>query len=105
LDAPGYVVGAILGGGRCWSRLRRWGVDAGAHQQKQVDEKDGDENEAADEDVRFESEHGFVAGKVGGRDVFVLVVAFVVVFVHADQLTWQTRLRAAWGRNILLLRE
>jgi hypothetical protein len=75
--------------GRRWSRLRRWGVDAGAHQQKQVNEKDGNENEAADEDVWFKSEHGFVTGKVRGRDVFVSVIAFVVVFVHADQLTSQ----------------
>jgi hypothetical protein len=30
-------------------------------------------------------------GKVWGRDVFVLVVAFVVMFGHADKLTWQMR--------------
>jgi hypothetical protein len=90
-----FTVLLWLGGGRCWSRLRRWGVYAGAHQQKQVDEKDGDEDEAADEDVWPEAEHGFVAGKIGGRDVFVLVVAFVVVFVHADQLTLRIRSRAA----------
>lgn len=59
------------------------------HQKKQIDEKDGDEDEAADEDVRSESHHGFVFGKVGGWDVFVLMVAFVVGFVHADKLTLQ----------------
>jgi hypothetical protein len=42
-----------------------------------------------------ESEHGFVTGKVGRRDVFGLVVAFVVMFRHADKLTLLMRLWAA----------
>lgn len=41
--------------------------------------------------MRLESEHGLVTGKIGGRDVFVLMVAFVVMFVHADKLTLQMR--------------
>jgi hypothetical protein len=32
-----------------------------------------------------------VAGKIGRRDVFVLVVAFVCVFGHAHKLTSQIR--------------
>jgi hypothetical protein len=72
----------------CWSRLwRSWGIDTGAHEEKQIDEQDGDEDEAADEDVGTESEHCFMARKVGGRDVVVLVIAFVIMFVHAHQLT------------------
>ena len=72
------------GGNRLW-RVRR--VNAGAHQEKQIDEKDCDKDEAADEDVRSESHHGFVLWEVGGRNVFVLVVAFVMVFGHAHKLT------------------
>jgi hypothetical protein len=41
--------------------------------------------------VRPEAHHGFVAGKIGGWDVFVLVVAFVCVFGHAHKLTSQIR--------------
>jgi hypothetical protein len=64
--------------------LRGGRVDAGAHQQKKIDEENGDENEAADEDVRAESHDGFMPGKVRRWDVAVLVVAFVIVFGHAD---------------------
>ena len=71
---------------------------SGAHEKKQIDEKDCDEDEAADEDVGPESHHGFVPGKVGRRDVFVLVVAFVVVFVHADKLTSQMRCALRGGK-------
>jgi hypothetical protein len=76
----------------CWSRFgRRRGVDAGANQKKEIDEQDCDEDETADEDVGSEAHHGFVAGKVRGWDVFVLVVAFVVMFGHAHKLTLQIR--------------
>jgi hypothetical protein len=83
----------------CWSRRgggwsglwRSGGIDAGAHQEKEIDEQDCDEDEAADEDVRPEAHDGFVAGKVWRRDVFVLVIAFVVMFGHADKLTSQMR--------------
>jgi hypothetical protein len=86
----------------CWSRSgggwsglsRRGGIDAGAHQEKEIDEQDCDEDEAADEDVGPEAHDRFVARKVWRRDMFVLVVAFVVVFGHADKLTSQTRGRA-----------
>ncbi len=76
-------------GGCGWVARSRLGLrpDAGAHQKKQIDEEDGDQDEAADEDVRPESEYGFVAGKVGRGDVVVLVF----VFVHADKLMWK------WG--------
>jgi hypothetical protein len=93
------------GGGsvaRCWRRLwRSWGIDAGTYQEKQVHEKDDDEDEATDEDVGPESHHGFVPGKVGRRDM-VMLVAFVAMFGHAHKLTLQSGLRAAWLRNILL---
>jgi hypothetical protein len=73
-----------------WSRVWwGWGIDARAYQQKQIDEQDGDENEATDEDVRPESEHCLVLGKVRRWDVLVLMVAFVVMFVHADKLSWK----------------
>jgi hypothetical protein len=85
--------------------LRSWRVDAGADQQEQIDKKDGDEHEAADEDVGTESEDGFVFGKVRGWDVFVLVVAFVVVFGHADQLTLQNAAKGCLRQIILLSRE
>jgi hypothetical protein len=57
----------------------------GAHQEKEIDEQNRDEDEAADEDVGPETHHGFVAGKIGRWDVFVLAVAFVMVFGHADK--------------------
>src|SRR5271170_979569 len=80
-----------LGAGRGRVARRRswlwgWRVNAWANQQKQIDEKDGYEDKAADKDVRPESHHSFVFGKVRGRDVFVLVVAFVIVFGHAHSL-------------------
>jgi hypothetical protein len=40
-----------------------------------------------DEDVGAEAEHSLVPGEVRRRDVVVLVVVLVVVFVHADKLT------------------
>jgi hypothetical protein len=79
---------------RRWYRARRWdgpgrsrGKDARAHEEEQVDQKYGDEDEAADEDVRPESHNGFMFWEIGRRNVVVLVVAFVVVFVHADKVT------------------
>src|SRR2546429_4396193 len=89
-------VSCWLRGGGCWSRLwRSWGINSGAHQQKQIDEQDRDEDQAADEDVGPEAHHGFVLGKVRGWDVFVRVVAFVV-FGHAHKLTLPMRGCAAW---------
>src|SRR5580704_5882324 len=92
------------GGVRCvvrgWSRLRGRRVDARAHEEKQIDEKNGDEDEAADPDVGPESHDGFVLGKIRGWDVFVLVVAFMVMFGHAHKLTLQMRVRAGMeGKN------
>ncbi len=58
-------------------------VDSRAHKQKQIDEEDGDEDEAADEDVRSKPHDCFMFGEVKRRDVSVLMVAFV----HADKLT------------------
>jgi hypothetical protein len=82
----------VLWGSGSWSRpWRSWGIDAGAHQEKQIDKKDGDEDEAADEDVWSEAHHGFVARKVRRRDV----VGFVIAFVHAHKLTSPMRERAA----------
>jgi hypothetical protein len=78
-----------------WSR----GVDTGTHQEKQIHEKDDDQDEAADEDVWSEAHHGFVAGKVRRWDVFVLVVAFVFVFGHAHKLTSRMREDAPSGRR------
>jgi hypothetical protein len=89
---PPRRVSCWLGGGGCWSRL--WlsrGIDARPHQKKEIDKKDRDENEAANEDVGLEAHHGFAAEKIRRRDVFVLVVALVVVFGHADKLTSQMR--------------
>ena len=40
------------------------GIDARTYKQKQVDEEDGDENEASDEDMRTESHNSLVLGKV-----------------------------------------
>jgi hypothetical protein len=85
---------AVIGlrGAGCWGRrCRSWRIDAGTHQEKKVHDKDDDEDEASDEDVGPEAHHGFVAGKVRRWDVFVLVVAFVVVFGHAHKLTLQMR--------------
>src|SRR5262249_25072526 len=65
-------------------------LDAGADEKKEIDKKNCDEDEAADEDVGFEAHHGLVAGKVRRRNVFVLVVAFVMMFGHAHKLTLQT---------------
>ena len=48
-----------------------------------------------------ESEDGFVFGKVRGRDVARLVVAFVAVLVHADKLTGKRGLRAIEGKIFL----
>jgi hypothetical protein len=79
----------------CWSGLWRGRrIDAGAHEEKQIDEQDRDEHETADEDVGAESEHGFMFGKVRRWDVFVLVVAFVMMFWHADKLTSRMQLHA-----------
>jgi hypothetical protein len=91
---PAVCLGRLCAGGgrvaRGWSRiLRGRGIDAWTHQKKQIHKKDDDEDEAADEDVRPEPHHGLVSGKIGRRDVFVLVVAFVVMFVHAHKLTLQ----------------
>ena len=84
-----WCVSCWLGCGGCWSRLWRGrGIDAGAHQKKEIDQQDCDEDEAADEDVGFEAHHGFVAGKIRRWNVFVLVVALVLVFGHAHKLTW-----------------
>jgi hypothetical protein len=41
--------------------------------------------------VGTEAHHSFVAGKIRRRDVFVLVIAFVLVFGHAHKLTLQMR--------------
>ena len=79
-------------------------VDARAYQQKQIHDEDRDENKAADEDVGTESHDGFVFWEDRGRDVFVLVVAFVMMFGHADKLTSP---KPRWTRReeiILLLR-
>jgi hypothetical protein len=74
-------------GGRGVARCRSglwlgWNIDAATNQQKQIDDEDCDQDEAADEDVGPESEHSFVLRKIGWRDVAV----FVVLFVHADKL-------------------
>jgi len=58
--------------------------DRGAHEQKEIEEEDCNEDETADEDVRTESHVGLVLGKVRGRDVTVLVIALVIM--HAYQL-------------------
>jgi hypothetical protein len=79
---------------RCRYRLWRGRIDAGTHKEEQVDEKDGDEDKATDEDVRAESHDGLVFGKVRRRDVVMFVVAFVVMLVHANQLTGKHGLRA-----------
>jgi hypothetical protein len=81
----------------CWlrsrgGRRRFWrtrGIDTRAYQKKEIDEQDGYEDKATDEDVRPEAHHGSVAGKIRRWDVFVLVVAFVAVFGHAHKLTSQ----------------
>ena len=89
---------------RCGSGVLRGGrVDARAHQQQKIDDENGDEDEAADEDVRAESHDGFVPGKIRRGDVAVLVVAFVVVFGHADKLTLGMRLCAVWRRIFFIL--
>jgi hypothetical protein len=81
-----------LRSGGCWSGLwRSRGIDAGAHQKKEIDKKDRDEDEASDEDVWLEAHHGFVAGKIRRWEVLVLVIAFVGVFGHAHKLTSQMR--------------
>ena len=79
---------------RCRCRLwRSRGIDAGAHQKQKIEKQDDDQDEAADEDVGPEAHHGFVAGKIRGRDVIVLMAvialmaAFVLVFGHAHKLT------------------
>jgi len=72
---------------------RRWGIDAGAHQKQEIQKQDCDQDQAADEDVGPEAHDGFVAGKIRGREVFVLMAvfalmaAFVLVFGHAHKLT------------------
>jgi hypothetical protein len=72
-----------------WSRFgRSWRIDPGTHQEKEIDEKDGDEDEASNEDVRPKTHHRFVLREIRGRDVIGLVLA--VVFVHAHQLTLQS---------------
>jgi hypothetical protein len=88
-------------GSRLW---RSRGVDAGAHQKKKIDEKNGDEDKAADEDVRAEAEHSLMLGKVGRRDVVVLVVALVMMFRHADKLTLQKGLLPRGGKIFWLQR-
>ena len=52
------------------------------HHEEQINEQKCDENETADEDVWSESEHGFVAGEVRRRNMFVLVL----VSMHAYSL-------------------
>jgi hypothetical protein len=86
--ALGYWLRSGGGGRRFW---RTRGIDTGAHQKKEIDEQNCDEDEATDEDVRPEAHHGSVAGKIRRWDVFVLVVAFVAVFGHAHKLTSQIR--------------
>jgi hypothetical protein len=82
----------LLRDGGCWGRLwRSRGIDAGTNQKKEIDKQDRDEDEAADEDVGSEAHNGFVAGKIRGWDVFVLVAAFVGVFGHGHKLTLQMR--------------
>lgn len=82
----------LRGSAGCWSGFCRSGrVDAGTDQKKEIDKQNCDENEAADEDVGPETHHGLVAGKVGRWDVVVLVVAFVVMFGHAQQHTLQVQ--------------
>jgi hypothetical protein len=48
-----------------------------------------------------EAHHGFVTGKIGRREVFVLVVAFVVMLGHADKLTSQNAKMRRLTGNIL----
>ena len=89
---------------RCGSILlgsRR--IDAGTHKEKQIDEKDGDEDEAADEDVGAKSHDRFVFGEIGRRDVVLLVIAFVMVFGHADKLTWARQGLGRGGEKYSLL--
>jgi hypothetical protein len=56
--------------------------DSTVHHEEQINEQECDENETADEDVRSESEHGFVPGKVRWRNVSV----FVIVLMHGYSL-------------------
>jgi hypothetical protein len=86
LNLPGSLElsGAIggIGAARCGGRLGvKVGQGATVHKQEEVDTKDGDQNESANEDVRPEPEHGFVAGEIGGWDVSGLVIAFM----HGDK--------------------
>jgi hypothetical protein len=64
--------------------------DRRAYEQEEIEKEDCDENEAADEDVWTESHVGLVLGKVRGWDVSVLVVALVLVIMHAYQLRRKT---------------
>jgi hypothetical protein len=60
--------------------MRNPGTAIDKHQQ--INHKDSDQDEPADEDVRPETEHGLVLGKVGRGNV----AGFVIVFVHAHKL-------------------
>jgi hypothetical protein len=53
-----------------------------AGQQEDVDEKDGDEEESAEEVMGLEAEDSFFAGWVGWWDV-----VFVMAFVHSSSLS------------------
>jgi hypothetical protein len=59
-----------------------WHPNSTAHHEEQINEKECDQDQATDEDMGAESEHGFVAGKDGWRNVAVLVV----VLMHAYSL-------------------
>lgn len=61
-----------------------YGGIGAANQQKQIDDEDRDQDQAADEDMGLEAENGLVLGKIRRRDVVWFVVA--LVFVHADKL-------------------
>ena len=59
-----------------------WHPNSTAHHEEQINEKECDQDETADEDVGSESEHCFVAWKVGWWNVAVLVM----VLMHAYSL-------------------
>ena len=81
---------------RCWSSLRLIRYPNGrVHDEKQVKKKNGDQDEPPDKDVRSESEHSSMVGKVRWRNVSVLVI----VFVHAYSFDANATMHCDAGRG------
>jgi hypothetical protein len=71
------------------------GSIARASDKKQVDKKENDQDDRSNDNMKgAEAKDSLLAVEVGWRDVSVFVVAFVMMFGHADKITFEFGLAA-----------